>query len=113
MTKLICKYFDGWFLQDIRPIDVQKYLIYLRTEYTGKSGKPLTAKNTFTSIQHIASDFRLRRTAGAHFEKSDAQSGHAEKRKSGRWTHSRKRRLSVSFNVCMTVRWIFSVCCTC
>lgn len=44
MTKLICKYFDGWFLQDIRPIDVQKYLIYLRTEYTGKSGKPLTAK---------------------------------------------------------------------
>ena len=44
MTKLICKYFDGWFLQDIRPIDIQKYLIYLRTEYTGKSGKPLTAK---------------------------------------------------------------------
>ena len=37
MTKLICKYFDGWFLQDIRPIDIQKYLIYLRTEYTGKS----------------------------------------------------------------------------
>ena len=44
MTKLICKYFDGWFLQDIRPIDIQKYFIYLRTEYTGKSGKPLTAK---------------------------------------------------------------------
>lgn len=44
MTKLICKYFGGWFLQDIRPIDVQKYPIYLRTEYTGKSGKPLTAK---------------------------------------------------------------------
>lgn len=44
MAKLICKYFDGWFLQDIRPIDIQKYLIYLRTEYTGKSGKPLTAK---------------------------------------------------------------------
>ena len=44
MTKLICKYFNGWFLQDIRPIDVQKHLIYLRTEYTGKSGKPLTAK---------------------------------------------------------------------
>ena len=80
MTKLICKYFDGWFLQDIRPIDIQKYLIYLRTEYTGKSGKPLTAKNTFASIQHIASDFQLRRTAGAHFKKSDAQSGRAEER---------------------------------
>lgn len=42
MTKNINAYFHGRGLQEITPMDIQKYLTYLRTEYISKSGQPLT-----------------------------------------------------------------------
>lgn len=44
-TKSIIDYFDGCVLQEITPMDIQKYLIYLRTEYKSKLGKPLSPKS--------------------------------------------------------------------
>ena len=44
MARMINEYFKGAVLQEISPIDIQKYLAYLRTEYKGKQGKPLSAK---------------------------------------------------------------------
>ena len=44
IAKIITKYFNGKILQKISPADIQKYLIYLCTEYKSKSGKPLSAK---------------------------------------------------------------------
>ena len=44
MTRMINEYFKGAVLQEISPIDIQKYLAYLRTEYKSKLGKPLSAK---------------------------------------------------------------------
>ncbi len=47
-TKLIKDYFKGRYLQDIKTIDIQRYLVYLRTEYKSRFGKPLKSK----SIHH-------------------------------------------------------------
>ncbi|MCI8330426.1 MAG: site-specific integrase [Oscillibacter sp.] len=44
MTKIINEYFKGRTLQRISPIDIQKYLVYLRTKYQGRFGRPLTPK---------------------------------------------------------------------
>ena len=44
MAKTITDYFKGAVLQEISPIDIQKYLTYLRTTYKSKLGKPLSAK---------------------------------------------------------------------
>lgn len=44
MTKIINEYFKGRTLQSISPIDIQKYLVYLRTKYQGRFGRPLTPK---------------------------------------------------------------------
>lgn len=43
-TKTINAYFSGWVLQDITAMDIEKYLVYLRTEYRSRYGKPLAAK---------------------------------------------------------------------
>ena len=43
-AKIITGYFSGAVLQDIKPIDIEKYLVYLRTEYIGRFGKPLAPK---------------------------------------------------------------------
>ena len=48
MIKPITAYFDGAFLQDISPIQIQKYLIYLKTEYRNHLDKPLSDR----SIRH-------------------------------------------------------------
>ena len=45
MLKIITGYFKGTVLQEISPLDIQKYLSFLRTEYIGKTGKPLTPKS--------------------------------------------------------------------
>ena len=45
-VKKIVEYFNGTVLQDITPMEIQKYLVYLRTEYKSKSGKPLAPKTT-------------------------------------------------------------------
>lgn len=45
MTKPILEYFNGAVLQDISPVDIQKYFIYLRTEHKTKAGKPFSAKS--------------------------------------------------------------------
>ena len=45
-AKLIVDYFKGAVLQSITAIDIQKYLVYLRTEYKSKFDKPLAPKTT-------------------------------------------------------------------
>ena len=45
-AKMITAYFDGCILQDITPMDIQKYLVYLRTGYKSKFGTPLAPKTT-------------------------------------------------------------------
>lgn len=45
-AKMIMDYFKGAILQNITPMDIQKYLVYLRTEYKSKFGKPLAPKTT-------------------------------------------------------------------
>lgn len=44
MKKLITAYFDGAVLQEISPIKIQRFLVYLRQDYKTKRGKPLAAK---------------------------------------------------------------------
>ena len=44
MANTITDYFKDSVLQEITPTDIQKYLIYLRTEYKSKLGKPLSPK---------------------------------------------------------------------
>ena len=43
-TNRIAEYFRGKAIQSITSIDIQKYLIYLRTEYRTKQGKPVSDK---------------------------------------------------------------------
>lgn len=45
MSKTITNYFRGAVLQEISPIDIQKYFVYLRTEHKSKLGKPLSPKS--------------------------------------------------------------------
>lgn len=45
MIKPIVGYFQGTVLQEISPIDVQRYLTYLHTDYKSKLGKPLSPKS--------------------------------------------------------------------
>lgn len=44
MKKLIVEYFDGSYLQEISPIQIQKFLVYLSRDYKTKQGKPLAPK---------------------------------------------------------------------
>lgn len=48
MAQTITGYFNGAVLQEIGPLDIQKYLVYLRTEHKSKLGKPLSPK----SVRH-------------------------------------------------------------
>ena len=43
-TKTIKTYFKGRILQEITPMEIERYLVYLRTEYKSRFGKPLTPK---------------------------------------------------------------------
>ena len=40
----VAAYFEGTAIQNITSIDIQKFLIYLRTEYRTKQGKPISDK---------------------------------------------------------------------
>ncbi len=44
MARVITNYFGGCYLQEITPIQIQKYLIYLRTEYRSPQNKSLSVK---------------------------------------------------------------------
>lgn len=44
ITKKIAAYFKGAILQQITSLQIQKYIIYLRTEYRSKQGKPVSDK---------------------------------------------------------------------
>ena len=48
VAKVITDYFKGCVLQEISPIQIQKYLIYLQTKYKTPQGKPLAPK----SVRH-------------------------------------------------------------
>lgn len=45
-TKLIIEYFKGAVLQNITPMDIERFLVYLRTDYRSKFNKPLASKTT-------------------------------------------------------------------
>lgn len=45
IAKHITEYFNGMVLQDISPIDIQKYFVYLRTKYRTRQGNPLSAQS--------------------------------------------------------------------
>lgn len=45
-AKMLTEYFKGTILQQITPMDIQKYWVYLRTEYVSKFGTPLSPKTT-------------------------------------------------------------------
>lgn len=45
-AKMIADHFQGAVLQNITPMDIQKYLVYLRTDYKSKFGTPLAPKTT-------------------------------------------------------------------
>lgn len=45
MTHTITHYFSGMELQQITPMDIQKYLVYLHTEYKSKTGAALSQKS--------------------------------------------------------------------
>ena len=45
MTATITNYFKGIAIQDIGPLDLQKYLVYLRTKHKSKLGKPLSSQS--------------------------------------------------------------------
>ena len=44
ISNVIADYFSGKALQSISPTDIDKYLIFLHTQYRTKQGKPLAAK---------------------------------------------------------------------
>lgn len=44
ITNKIAEYFKGAILQQITALQIQKYIIYLRTEYRSKQGKPVSDK---------------------------------------------------------------------
>lgn len=48
IAKVITNYFNGCILQEISPIQIQKYLVYLQTAYKTPQGKPLAPK----SVRH-------------------------------------------------------------
>ena len=57
-VKLLSSYFQGAILQKLTPMDLQKYLVYLRTEYQGKSGvglKPKTVHHQYNLLHLIFS----------------------------------------------------------
>lgn len=53
--KLINPYFEGYCIQEIRPIDIQKYLSYLRTDYKGRFQRGLQPK----SVHHAYNTLNL------------------------------------------------------
>lgn len=58
MAKVITAYFGGAVMQEISPMQIQKYLIYLRTAYRSALHKPLSAKSVrhqYTTLHAIFS----------------------------------------------------------
>ena len=56
MVKIIKNYFQGAVLQEIGPVDIQKYLNYLRTSYKSKYGKPLgprSVRHQYNTLRQI------------------------------------------------------------
>ncbi len=53
--KLINPYFEGYCIQEIRPIDIQKFLSYLRTDYKGRFQRGLQPK----SVHHAYNTLNL------------------------------------------------------
>ena len=54
-AKMIVDHFSGATLQKISPLDIQKYLVYLRTDYRSKFGKPLAPK----TVHHLYATLNL------------------------------------------------------
>lgn len=48
ISKIITDYFSGYIMQEVTPIHIQKYLIYLQTTYKTPQGNPLSPK----SVRH-------------------------------------------------------------
>lgn len=68
MKKLIVEYFDGAVLQEISPMHIQKFLVYLSRDYKTRQGKPLAPK----TIRHY---FNALGMIFAHAEKQGVIAG--------------------------------------
>ena len=64
MAKPITEYFSGAILQKIGPIEIQKYLIYLRTEHKTKRGQPLSPKTLRHQYVALSSIFNYAERQG-------------------------------------------------
>ena len=61
ITNKIAEYFKGAILQQITSLQIQKYIIYLRTKYRSKQGKPVSDKTIRTTIVCLRSYSVLRK----------------------------------------------------
>lgn len=64
MAQTITGYFNGAVLQEIGPLDIQKYLVYLRTEHKSKLGKPLSPKSQHHQYTTLNMIFRYAEKQG-------------------------------------------------
>lgn len=64
MAKPITEHFSGAILQEIGPIEIQKYLIYLRTEHKTKRGQPLSPKTLRHQYVALSSIFNYAEKQG-------------------------------------------------
>ena len=64
MAKPITEYFGSAILQEIGPIEIQKYLIYLRTEHKTKRGQPLSPKTLRHQYVALSSIFNYAEKQG-------------------------------------------------
>lgn len=64
MVKPITEYFAGAVLQEIGPIEIQKYLVYMRTEYKTKKVQPLSPKTLRHQYVALSSIFNYAEKQG-------------------------------------------------
>ena len=75
ISNVISNYFSGKAIQTINGTDIQKYLIYLRTEYRTAQGKPLAQKTIRHHYCHPCQYFLLCDETGIYHQEPDGESG--------------------------------------
>lgn len=104
MKKLIVEYFDGVILQEISPMHIQKFLVYLSRDYKTRQGKPLAPK----TIRHY---FNAMGMIFAYAEKQSMIAVNpmlkvdAPKKDKSQWTRLPLNRHSSFSDSCWIVRW--------
>ena len=55
-AKIIKNFFSGMDLQEVKPMDIERYLVYLKAEYKGKTGNalaPKTLRHHYSALNQI------------------------------------------------------------